>query len=135
MNTRSVAGLGCLLAFLSATACEPDDSARDTGKAGELLAENRTWSRCDFVEGADCYYANPCTEWVDGDTMVDGHTWQRVYYRLMSHVLMFDSEGCIVRTGQDCIDWSPAKSGCFLILERRRASKSGCMQVRNTMKH
>lgn len=32
------------------------------------------------MEGADCYYANPCTEWVDGDTMVDGHTWQRVYY-------------------------------------------------------
>ena len=56
MKTRSVAGLGCLLAFLSATACEPDDPARDTGKAGELLAENRTWSRCDFVEGADCYY-------------------------------------------------------------------------------
>ena len=80
MKTRSVTGLGCLLVLLSAMACEPDDSARNTGKAGQLLAENRTWSRCNFVEGADCYYANPCTEWVDGDTVVGGHTWQRVYY-------------------------------------------------------
>ena len=110
MKTRSVTGLGCLLVLLSAMACEPDDSARNTGKAGQLLAENRTWSRCNFVEGADCYYANPCTEWVDGDTV-------------------------IVRKGRDCIDWSPAKNGCFLILGRRWASKSGCMQVRNTMKY
>lgn len=80
MKTRSVTGLGCLLVLLLAMACEPDDSARNTGKAGQLLAENRTWSRCNFVEGADCYYANPCTEWVDGDTVVGGHTWQRVYY-------------------------------------------------------
>ena len=80
MKTRSVTGLGCLLVLLSAMACEPDDSARNTGKAGQLLAENRTWSRCNFVEGADCYYANPCTEWVDGDTVIGGHTWQRVYY-------------------------------------------------------